>query len=388
MRRIVTGEQIAQLTNPDPFAVPAWRAPVYRTPGWIIAAVQLARLVWWLARLIVRHPVIDAVLTVLALVWLKASWPGVVALVLIVVTVLAGWRGARPVSFSRWIAGPARGKRRSWFYRRRWGAVMTVGGLAPFYRGRILLPVLGKVASTRYTDRVAVRLVSGQSAADFSDRADNLAHGFGAMLCRVRTARSGAVVLEFVRRDALAAIVPALPIPARPDLRALPVGKREDGLPWLVRLHGTHLLIAGATGAGKASLLWGLVRAMFPLMQSGLVRVLAADPKLMELAFGRAIFEAYGQYAADPGEIADRRPGRAPHRPGRRNHQRRDAREGTPAPSGAAAPLHPAPPGCSRPAPPQGHQPDGREDLHGAGREDVPAVDVPHPHLPQLRAGA
>ena len=45
MRRIVTGEQIAQLTNPDPFAVPAWRAPVYRTPGWIIAAVQLARLV-------------------------------------------------------------------------------------------------------------------------------------------------------------------------------------------------------------------------------------------------------------------------------------------------------------------------------------------------------
>jgi S-DNA-T family DNA segregation ATPase FtsK/SpoIIIE len=305
MRRIVTGEQIAQLTNPDPFAVSAWRAPVYRTPGWIIAAVQLARFLLWLARLIIRHPVIDAVLTVLALVWLKAGWPGVVALVLIVVTVLAGWRGARPVSFSRWIAGPARGKRRSWFYRRRWGAVMMVGGLAPFYQGRILLPVLGKVASTRYTDRVAVRLVSGQSAADFSDRADNLAHGFGAMLCRVRTARSGAVLLEFVRRDALAAIVPALPIPSHPDLRALPVGKREDGLPWLVRLHGTHLLIAGATGAGKASLLWGLVRAMFPLMQSGLVRVLAADPKLMELAFGRAIFDRYGTYAADPEAITD-----------------------------------------------------------------------------------
>jgi S-DNA-T family DNA segregation ATPase FtsK/SpoIIIE len=89
-----------------------------------------------------------------------------------------------------------------------------------------------------------------------------------------------------------------------PDLRALPVGRREDGLPWLVRLHGTHLLIAGATGAGKASLLWGLIRAMFPLMQSGLVRVLAADPKLMELAFGRVIFECYGAYAADPEAIA------------------------------------------------------------------------------------
>ena len=120
------------------------------------------------------------------------------------------------------------------------------------------------------------------------------------MLCRVRTARSGRVVLEFVRRDALAQVVPALPIPARPDFTALPVGRREDGLVWLVRLHGTHLLIAGATGAGKASLLWSLIRAMFPLMRAGLVKVLAADPKLMELAFGRIIFETYGTYAAGP----------------------------------------------------------------------------------------
>ena len=125
------------------------------------------------------------------------------------------------------------------------------------------------------------------------------------MLCRVRTARSGAVVLEFVRRDALAAIISAQPIPDRPDLKALPVGRREDGLPWLVRLHGTHVLLAGATGAGKASLLWGLIRAMLPLMRDGLVRVLAADPKLMELAYGRIIFDTYGQYAADPAAIAD-----------------------------------------------------------------------------------
>jgi hypothetical protein len=47
------------------------------------------------------------------------------------------------------------------------------------------------------------------------------------------TAKSGAVVLEFVRRDVLAAVIPAQPIPARPDLKALPVGRREDGLPWL-----------------------------------------------------------------------------------------------------------------------------------------------------------
>ncbi len=181
---------------------------------------------------------------------------------------------------------------------------MAISGVAPCHQGRVILPVLGKVIATRYTDRVQVRLVSGQSPADVAKHAEALAHGFGAMLCRVRTARSGRVVLEFVRRDALAAIIPGVPIPADPDLKTLPVGRREDGLPWLVRLHGTHVLVAGATGAGKASLLWGLVRAMFPLMQAGLVRVLAADPKLMELAYGRAIFDTYGRYAADPVSIA------------------------------------------------------------------------------------
>jgi S-DNA-T family DNA segregation ATPase FtsK/SpoIIIE len=35
------------------------------------------------------------------------------------------------------------------------------------------------------------------------------------------------------------------------------------------------------------------------------VRVLAADPKLMELAFGRVIFDTHGAYAAAPAAIAD-----------------------------------------------------------------------------------
>jgi S-DNA-T family DNA segregation ATPase FtsK/SpoIIIE len=43
---------------------------------------------------------------------------------------------------------------------------------------------------------------------------------------------------------------------------------------------------------------------MLPAMAAGLVRVLACDPKLMELAFGRALFDRYGRYAADPADIA------------------------------------------------------------------------------------
>jgi len=303
MRKVVTGDQVAQIYNRDPLAFPVWRAPVYRTPGWIIAIAQLCRFLYWLARLIIRHPVVSLVLAVLGFTWSATGWLGVTLLVVWSVLVLVGWRVLWPVSFARRAASPARSRARAWRYRRRWASVMTISGLAPWYQGRIILPVLGKVSATRYVDRVRVRLVSGQSPGDFARRAENLAHGFGATLCRVRTSRSGAVLLEFVRRDALAAIVRPAPMPASPDLRALEVGRREDGLPWLVRLHGTHVLVAGATGAGKASLLWSLVRAMFPLMQQGLVRVLAADPKLMELAFGRAIFDRYGAYAADPGAV-------------------------------------------------------------------------------------
>jgi S-DNA-T family DNA segregation ATPase FtsK/SpoIIIE len=303
MRRVVTGDDIAQVRNPDPFAVPAWRSPVYRTPLWIVAIVHFVRLLLWLVRFLARHPVLVSAVIVSVLIWRVTSWLGLVVLAASMTGLLALWRWRFPASFSRFIATPARGQWRAWHYRRRWAAVMTIGRLALVYQGRVLLPVLGKVSATAFTDRVRVRLVSGQSAADFAARADNLAHGFGARLCRIRSASPGALVLEFVRRDALAAIIPALALPVRVELRALPVGRREDGLVWLVRVHGTHVLIAGATGAGKASLLWSIVRALLPAMVAGLVRIWAADPKLMELAYGRAIFDRYGRYAATPAAI-------------------------------------------------------------------------------------
>jgi S-DNA-T family DNA segregation ATPase FtsK/SpoIIIE len=303
MRRVVTGDDIAQVRNPDPFAVPAWRSPVYRTPLWIVAIVHFVRMIVWLMRFAFRHPVLVLAVVIGVLMWRVTGWLGLAFLAVSIAAVLALWRWQFPASFTRFIGAPARSQWRAWHYRRRWAGVMTIGRLAPLYQGRVLLPVLGKVSATRFTDRVRVRLVSGQSAADFAARADNLAHGFGAMLCRIRSASPGALVLEFVRRDALATIIPALAILAPVDLRALPVGRREDGLIWVIRVHGTHVLIAGATGAGKASLLWSIVRAMLPAMVAGLVRVWAADPKLMELAYGRAIFDRYGRYAATPAAI-------------------------------------------------------------------------------------
>jgi S-DNA-T family DNA segregation ATPase FtsK/SpoIIIE len=295
-----SGDQIAQVNNPDPFAVPVWRSPVYHTPGWVITLVQLWRLVTGLVRFACRHPLLVLAALLIGGSWHLIGWPGPVVLAAVITAALALWWRFWPRSFTRHVLGRALGKWRRWHYQRHWAAVMTIGRLAPVYQGRLLLPVLGKVSSNPYTDRVLTGLVSGQCAEDFARRAENLATGFGAIICRVRTARPGFLVLEFVRRDALAAIIPALPIAPVTDLRALPVGRREDGTPWTIRLHGTHLLIAGATGAGKGSIVWGLIRALLPALHAGLARILAADPKVMELAYGRPIFDRYGLYAPTP----------------------------------------------------------------------------------------
>src|SRR5262249_29522850 len=188
-------EEIAQLRNPDPFAVPAWRSPVYRTPLAIVAIVHFVRMIAWVVRFGFRHPVLVLAVIVSVLMWRIIGWPGLTVLIVSIAAVLVVWRWRFPVSFFRFISTPARSQWRAWNYRRRWAGVMTIGRLAPVYQGRVLLPVLGKVSATAFTDRVQVRLVSGQSAADFAGPADKLAHGFGAVLCRVRSGSPGAPVL-------------------------------------------------------------------------------------------------------------------------------------------------------------------------------------------------
>ena len=57
------------------------------------------------------------------------------------------------------------------------------------------------------------------------------------------------------------------------------------------------MLIAGATGSGKGSVIWSLIRALLPAIAAGWVQVWALDPKRMELSFGRALFHRYACHA-------------------------------------------------------------------------------------------
>jgi S-DNA-T family DNA segregation ATPase FtsK/SpoIIIE len=113
------------------------------------------------------------------------------------------------------------------------------------------------------------------------------------------------VVLEFVRDDTLADPIPALPVNPDVDLSALAVGVCEDGALWLLRLLGSHVLIAGATGSGKGSVIWSAIRALLPGIAGRWVQVWAADPKRMELSFGRSLFARYADQAAAMVELLE-----------------------------------------------------------------------------------
>jgi S-DNA-T family DNA segregation ATPase FtsK/SpoIIIE len=113
------------------------------------------------------------------------------------------------------------------------------------------------------------------------------------------------LTLTFPRRDALASVVSARPMPVVPVVGPVEIGLCEDGSPFHLRVHGTHVLVAGATGAGKGSWLWSVVRGLLPARRVGLVELWALDPKLMELSYGRLLFDAYAGRAEDCAKLLE-----------------------------------------------------------------------------------
>jgi S-DNA-T family DNA segregation ATPase FtsK/SpoIIIE len=183
------------------------------------------------------------------------------------------------------------GWRRVTLYRRLWDPAMRAAGLHLDPGGH--LPRLGRVTVADGVDRVAVRMLPGQTVTDWAQRGEELAQTFGALDCRAvsRPGRPRHLELRLLRADPLTAPVPPpQPIDGPRGLAAVPVGVREDGQPLTLPVFtpgrgATHLLIAGETGAGKGSVLGSLLAGLAPGIGAGLVEVWGIDPKGgMELA--------------------------------------------------------------------------------------------------------
>ncbi|WP_353354162.1 FtsK/SpoIIIE domain-containing protein [Intrasporangium sp. DVR] len=233
--------------------------------------------------------------------------PKAAALVLVVLAALLGaWRFMAPLSFHRHVSGRSAFMARNAVYRLRWSSVAHRTDLIA-HDGRLgrgrepeLVSLLRVRSTTAGSDRLLLRLPTGLTPDDVAAKADAIAHAFRCSAARIHPDRPGRVWLELRRADQLAAPILPLPQPDAPDLAAVPVGHAEDGSVWHLRLAGTHLLIAGATGAGKSSVLWSMLRALTPGINQGLVEVWAVDPKGgMELRPGRALFARFEDTTAE-----------------------------------------------------------------------------------------
>jgi len=304
MFKRLPGDEARNLVSTTPDTAVVFRPAVVTTPAFLTIVILAWRLLTGLVRTIWRHPIATAIPAVLGATWYIYGWPMAASLLGTVALAVASWAFLDRPSFARLVGYRLLAWwRLVWVYRRHWQPVMVVSGLGRHLRGRDYVPRLGKVTCTSWADLVTVRMLKGQAVKDWADRTDHLAQGFGAKSCRVALSQAGRLTLTFPRNDPLASPLSALALPEEPTVGPVEIGRREDGRPWRLKVHGTHVLVAGATGAGKGSIIWSVIRALLPAARAGLVELWALDPKLMELSYGRALFGS--RYAASPEECAD-----------------------------------------------------------------------------------
>jgi S-DNA-T family DNA segregation ATPase FtsK/SpoIIIE len=214
---------------------------------------------------------------------------------------LIGWSRLAPKSYRALVSGRIWKRRRSWkVYRARWTNICALHGLTRTLNGGVLVPALARPVVGYTFDRLTVRMLAGQTIDDWSRNADAFAQTFGARSVQVRSSRPAIVEMTVVHADTLDMVTSAPSPAATVDLTRVPVGTTELGEPWFVRVGGHHILIAGATGSGKGSVLWSIIAGVAPAVRDGLVELWAIDPKGgMELGHGSALFT---HFSYDAGE--------------------------------------------------------------------------------------
>lgn len=266
--------------------------------------------------------------------WWWDSLP--VALTVAAVTVgLLVWRWRHPMSFEAWV-----GRRlRSWWlrwslYARKVPGWLRACGLTiqdpnqpavlvmtPFGRRKVArqvrpradqVPRVIGVRSGASWDEVRVRLVAGLTPEDFDEKARALAVARGVARCQVRELSPNVVSIDFQRRNLLQDTVWCRDLAELVDVEGSDVdlskvwsGRTDYGVDWYQPVKGSHTLVAGSTGAGKGAQMWCPLVSIAPAIRDGLVRMSGIDPKGMELAYGRRIFDRYAVTGKDALALLD-----------------------------------------------------------------------------------
>lgn len=276
----------------QPFALKREQIPV---PRWLTVTQWAARKLVRLSHTLFRSPAVWVLAAFITAGWVIERVHPLLAVsfALACLTPLFFWAMQFPESYRAHVSGRFRGTLRSLFkYRWRWSFGLKTCGVIARWRDA---PLLLRTNSTPEFDRLRVKMIAGQRVEDFAEKADRLAQTFGALGCRVSAVRGRPHWLDllFLARDPL--VKPVSPLPPDPDVltKGLPIAVREDGKVWRLKLVGSHLLLVGATTAGKSSAIWGIVHQLIPSIQAKLVKLWVLDPKSMGLAAGRQWYDRF-----------------------------------------------------------------------------------------------
>lgn len=213
------------------------------------------------------------------------------------------WAALDTQSFERWIARPVRQRFQMWWrYTRTWEQVCALNGLTARHQDRTLTPVVRSIWIGKHTDVIDLRVVTGQSVDDWQKRTRELAAAWRAGRLIIRPTAPGELRITITRYDFLTQPIrlPRAAASTNVNLSAVPAGITDTHQWWRVPVLGHHLLIAGATGAGKGSVLWAVIAGLAPCVKTGQVQLCVIDPKGgMELGAGARMFSAFSHDATD-----------------------------------------------------------------------------------------
>jgi DNA segregation ATPase FtsK/SpoIIIE, S-DNA-T family len=284
--------------------------------GAVAGRVASDRLLW-LGQWSVRHLRWLALWLVLAVItWLVGSTG--TALTLLLVGLAPGvlactWGGLAPRSYELLLARPSRRVRWWLFARCRWLHLARVCGLSDRHVVRTRLtehgqrdvtrwvaPQLRRVRTRAHSVELKIRARAGQTLADLEAGAERLATTFGAVAHRVWPVSGSTVVVQLVMVDLLTAPTTADEPEPRVVAESVRLGRTQAGRDWLLQLRGRHTLVAGCSGAGKGSVLWGICCGLSPAVRADVVQLWGIDLKRgVELAMGEGLFSTRAYTPAD-----------------------------------------------------------------------------------------
>lgn len=132
----------------------------------------------------------------------------------------------------------------------------------------------------------------GQTPDELTAAAPRFAAALGAYSHTSTLLSPSTVAVALTMADHLASpVIAAGPHPERIEVHAVTLGRFEDGAPWALPLLGRSTLVAGCSGSGKGSVLWGLCGGLAPAVRADVVGLHGVDLKAgLEVGMGAALF--------------------------------------------------------------------------------------------------